>query len=114
MDEALEIRRSAAPIDRHAIERKLHDVIRLDAVGRTRARQKITLRIVGMAHADVAERIHHTLARQNAICGDKLLDQIVQLGHENCPRAWFGCPSPFRSSRRSTAQPRAWSGRSSR
>ena len=34
MDEALEIRSAATAIERRAIERELHDVIRLDAVGR--------------------------------------------------------------------------------
>src|SRR5262245_13745128 len=81
MDEPLEIRRPPARIDRRAVERELHDVVGLDAVGRARARQQVALRIVGMAHADVAEGIHHALARENAVSGHEFFDEVVELGH---------------------------------
>ena len=81
VDEPLEVRRAAARIDRRAIERELHDVIRLDAIGCTRAREKIALRIVRIAHADVSEGIDHALAREDAVCRDKFFDQVIQPGH---------------------------------
>src|SRR6516162_6716560 len=34
-----------------------------------------------MAHADMAERIHHAFARENAVCSDEIFDQVVQLDH---------------------------------
>src|SRR5262245_38492134 len=36
-----------------------------------------------MAHADVAERIHHALAGENAVCSDEVFEQVVQLGHRS-------------------------------
>jgi hypothetical protein len=55
VDEAFEVGRAAARIDRRAVEHELHDVVLLDAVGSARAREQVAPRIVGMAHADVAE-----------------------------------------------------------
>src|SRR5262249_58012521 len=77
----LEVGRAALGIDRRAIERELHDVVFLDAVRRPRARQQIALRIIGVAHADMAEAVHHALAGEDAVGGDELFDQVVQLGH---------------------------------
>ena len=55
VDEALEIRRAAALVDRRAVEGIFDDVVALDALGRTRPRQQIMLRIVGVPGADMAE-----------------------------------------------------------
>src|SRR5262249_59044100 len=72
MDEALEIGRPPARIDRIALERELHDVVDLDALGRPRPRQQKALRVVGMARADMPERIHDALARQDPVGGYNL------------------------------------------
>ena len=82
VDEALEIGRAAARIDRVAFEREFHDVGGLDAVGRARAREQIALRIVGMARADMAEGIDDRLAGEDAVGGDELFDDPVELGHQ--------------------------------
>ena len=55
VDEALQIRRAAALVDRGAVESIFDDVVALDALRRARPRQQIMLRIVGVASADMAE-----------------------------------------------------------
>ena len=85
MDEALEIGRAAARIDRLALERELHDVVLLDAVRRARARQQEALRIVGMARADMAEGVDHAFAGEDAVGGDDFFEQGVELGHSSVP-----------------------------
>ena len=55
VDEALEIRRAAALVDRRAVVGIFDDVVALDALGRARPRQQIMLRIVGVPGADMAE-----------------------------------------------------------
>src|SRR5258706_367524 len=55
VDEALEIRLAPAPVDRLALERELHEVLALDAVGRARPRQEEAVRPLRMARADVTE-----------------------------------------------------------
>ena len=55
VDETLQIRRAAALVDRGAVESIFDDVVALDALRRTRPRQQIMLRIVGVASADMAE-----------------------------------------------------------
>ena len=57
VDEAFEIGPAALGVDRIALQRELHDVADLDPLRRARPRQEIALGIVGMANADVAERI---------------------------------------------------------
>jgi hypothetical protein len=39
------------------------------------------LRIVGMAHADMAVRVHHFLSRQDAIGDDEVLNDGVEIAH---------------------------------
>ncbi len=81
MDEALEIGRLAAGIDRLALERELHDVVLLDAIRRPRARQEEVLRVIGMPDADVAERVDHAFGRQDAVGGDEFFEEGIELGH---------------------------------
>src|SRR5215510_9373610 len=81
VDEALEIRRPVARVDRIAFERELHDVVLLDALGRTRSRQQEALGIVGMARAHMPERVHDTLMREDAVGGDDLFEQGIEAGH---------------------------------
>src|SRR5262249_4033663 len=70
-----------AGVDRGAIEGELHDVGFLDAVRRAGSRQQVVLRVVGMPRTDVAERIDDSLTGENAVGGDNLLEQFVELGH---------------------------------
>ena len=76
-----------------------------NAGGRTRTRQKKALRVVGMAHADMAERVDHALARQDAISRDKLLDQVIQFGHAHFLMRCWGLGARSIHPRRSTPQP---------
>ena len=55
VDEALEIWRAAAFVDRGAVESIFDEVVALDALGRARPRQQKMLRIVGVAGTDMAE-----------------------------------------------------------
>ncbi len=90
MDEALEIGRLAARVDRLALERELHDVVLLDAVRRPRPRQEEALRIVGVPRADMAERVDHAFGRQDAVGGDEFFEQSIELGH------WVSLGTSFR------------------
>src|SRR5690606_5134834 len=56
-----------------------------------------TCRIVRMAHADMAERIHHALVREDAVGGRQLVDRLGQLvGHDGTLR-WRPPTSPVSS-----------------
>ena len=101
MDEALEIGRLAARIDRLALERELHDVVLLDAVRRPRPRQEEALRIVGMPRADMAERVDHAFGREDAVGGDEFFEQSIELGHWrflSVRRFVASCPALCRAS----------------
>src|SRR5215207_5354965 len=89
MNEPLEIRGAVATIDRRAVEHELHDVAILDAIRRARTREQIALRIVGMSHTDVTERIHHSLVGENAVGSHELFDDGVQLGHRSSRVRYF-------------------------
>ena len=81
VDEALQIGRAAALVDRRAVELIFDDVVALDAFGGAGAREQIALRIVGMAGADMAERIDHAFVRQNAVGGHQFFDNEIELAH---------------------------------
>src|SRR5580693_3816289 len=87
VDEPLQIGRAAALVDRGAVKGIFNDIVAFDAFRRAGARQQITLRIVGMAGADMAEGIDDALLGQNAICRDQFFDDEIKLTH--C------APSPF-------------------
>ena len=63
---------------RFGIEGEFEQVRRLDQFGTARPRQEIAPRIVGMAHADVAETVEHALMGDNAISKRKLIAQVVE------------------------------------
>src|SRR5262245_2820805 len=104
VNEALQIGRPVTRIDGIALERELHDVVLLDALGRACAREKEALRVVGMARAHVPERIHDTLMRQDAVGGDDLFEQHVETGHKTFP--WVDRVSLHRHARACRGHPR--------
>ena len=87
MDEALQIR-LALVADRLAHLVELDQVVALDQFRRQRARHEEALRIVGMAHADMAVGIDHVFVGENAIGDDEVAQQIVELAHGGCSRLW--------------------------
>src|SRR5262245_3790949 len=95
MDEALQIGRPLARIDGIALERELHDVVLLDALGRTCAREQEALRVVGMARAHVPERVHDAFVRQDAVGGDDLFEQHVEVGHKGVSFGFLACVTSF-------------------
>jgi hypothetical protein len=54
----------------------------IDQFRRQRARHEETLRIVGMAHADMAVGIDHVFVGENAIGDDEVAQEIVKLAHD--------------------------------
>ena len=78
VDEALQIGRAPARIDGGAVERELHDVVRLDAVRRARPREQKMLRLVRMTHADMPER-STIFTGEDAVGGDKFFEQFSSL-----------------------------------
>ena len=81
VDEALQIGRAAALVDRGAVERIFDDVVALDALGRAGAGQQIMLRIVRMPRADMAEGIDDALIGQNAVGGHQFFQNEIELAH---------------------------------
>ena len=75
VDEALEEHAAAALIDRIGVEVELHDVLGRHQRRRPRARQQIALRICRMPDADMAPGVEHAVLRQDAACGDQVVDQ---------------------------------------
>src|SRR5262249_55249272 len=98
VDEALGIRRPACRIDRRAVGRELHQVLDVDALGRARARHDVSVRAIGMADADVPERIGDALAREDAVRRPEFLERLPLRDHcdDNTwtairPRARISC-----------------------
>jgi len=86
MDKAFDIGRETLGlfrVGRLAVERVGEDVLGLDQLGRPRPRQQINIVVLGMAHADMAERIDDALVGQNVVGGDQLVYKRLQLGHMN-------------------------------
>ena len=81
VDRALGVEVLALGVDRLAFEIELDDVVALDALGRPRARQEKAIRPVGMADADVAERIDDPELRQHVVRGHEVFQQVVKLRH---------------------------------
>ena len=112
VDEALQIGRAAALVDRRAVEGIFDDVVALDALRRARPRQQIMLRIVGMPGADMAEGIDDALVGQDAIGGHQFFENEIELAHCGAsplsgrdPMGRYGvCEPPFgRTAMRKTA-----------
>src|SRR5262249_24361468 len=60
--------------ERRGVEVELHDVGLAHAARRQRRRHQEAILAFGMADADVAEAVDHTLAVENAIGGDEIVD----------------------------------------
>jgi hypothetical protein len=58
------------------------DVVRFDAFGRARPRHQIAICMFGVAHADMAEGIHHAFMSEDAVGGDKFIDQEIGGKHD--------------------------------
>ena len=63
----------------HLIE--LDQIVMLDQLWRQRARHKEMLRIIGMAHADMAIGVDHVFVGEDAIGNDEVAEDIVELAH---------------------------------
>ncbi len=81
VDEALEIGRAAVFVDRGAVEPIFDYVAVLDALGGSRPRQKIMLRLVGMPRADMAEQIDNAFVGQDAVGGHQFFQNKIELAH---------------------------------
>ena len=80
MDEALEIG-LALIVDRFAFLVELDQVVALDQFRRARARHEEALRIVRVAHADMAIGIDDVLVRQNTVGHHEVAQKVVKLAH---------------------------------
>ncbi len=80
VDVALGVRLPAAGVDRGAVERKLHDVGRFDALRSPGARQAIAVGVAGMADADVAEGVDDPLAGEDTVGGHELFEGLLDHG----------------------------------
>jgi hypothetical protein len=75
MDEALQKTCASFRVDRIAIKIIFHDVFGLDERGGEQARHQKSLRILGMARADVTESIKHALRGQDVVGDHEISDQ---------------------------------------
>ena len=75
VDEALRIRLASGGLEGRAVERELHDVRRLDALGRAGAREAVAIDECGMPDADVAEGVDDPLAGEDPVGGDEFLER---------------------------------------
>ncbi len=76
VDEALKVTSAAARIDSVAVEVELHDIGSGDQRRRHAVRQQEATQILVVPGADMAEAVEHALIREDAIGGDKILDQL--------------------------------------
>ena len=79
MDEAFNVCAVGAPVSRFAVEAERHDVLWLNHFRAARARKQEEVGVVGMAHADVSERIDDALIRKDAIGGDEFSNDLVEI-----------------------------------
>src|SRR5262245_36955456 len=84
VNEALQIG-MALIVDRLALPIELDQVVAFDQFGGERARHKETLRIVGMANADVAVGINHVFLCKDTVGDDEVTKKIVELAHSYLP-----------------------------
>src|SRR3974377_2200902 len=82
MDETLEIG-LALVVDRLAFGVELDQIVAFDQFRRQRARHEESLRVVGMAHADMAIGVDDVFIGENAIGDDKIAQQVFELAHED-------------------------------
>ena len=84
MNETLEI---GLPLvaDRLALLIELDQIVPLDQFRRTRARQEEALRIVGVAHTDMAVGVDHVFMGEDAVGDNEIAQEIVELAHVGGP-----------------------------
>jgi len=75
MDVAFEIEGTPLRVDGIAVAVEFHDVIGGDEAGRHAARQQEVLRVLVVAHADMAEAVDHALVIEDSIGRDEIVDQ---------------------------------------
>ena len=85
VDKAFEKQRPVLSVDRVGIEIVFHDVRRSDQSRRERTRHQITLRVVRIAHADVAEPVEHTFIGKNMVSRYKIFDNRHSLTRKLLP-----------------------------
>src|ERR1044071_5742290 len=86
VDHALRIRPLLGWDDRIGVEVVFEDVISLHQGGCARTREKVALRIVRIAHADVSEGIENALVSDDPVCDRKIAAQLCErIGHETFP-----------------------------
>ena len=78
MNEPFGVRLAPGRIDRGTVAGELHQIFGLDAFGSPRARQQIAVRPIGVANADMPERIDHALAREDAVRRHQLVESLRQ------------------------------------
>lgn len=76
MDEALEISGASARIDGVAVEIEFHDIDRSDQRRRHASRQQVASRVLVVPGTDMTKAVEHTLAGENAIGSDEIIDQF--------------------------------------
>jgi len=80
MDEAFLIDRAAAAVDGVAVEVELHDVLGHDAARRLGHRHQKAIRSCRVTRADMTETVDHALLVEDAVGGDEIVDQRLQVG----------------------------------
>jgi 4,5-dihydroxyphthalate decarboxylase len=81
MNEPLRVRLPTGRVDGRSIERKLHEIFAIDAVGCARAREEVPVGALGMTDAHMAERIDDAFAREDAVRGDQFLERGYERSH---------------------------------
>ena len=76
VDHALRIRPFLRRYDRIGVEIVFEDVVRLDQSRRARARKELSIRIVRVAQADMAEGIEDAFVRHDAVSGGEVAAKI--------------------------------------
>src|SRR4051812_10000609 len=89
VDETLGVRRAPARVDRRAVEREFHEIVGRDQLRAARAGHQEAVWALRVADADMAERIDHAFAREDAVRDRKLaqlVSQIVSFVMSRTPR----------------------------
>src|SRR5262245_18571866 len=84
MNEALRIDRAAALIDRLAVEIERHDVVLGDEAGRDRRRHQEAISADRVPDADMAESVDDALPVEDAVCGNEVLEERIEIGLRPC------------------------------
>jgi hypothetical protein len=77
VDEAFQKAAAAAVLARRRVEIEFHDVVGGDERGGDGARHQETVRIIGMAHADMAEGVDDALVGENADCRGEFFQDLA-------------------------------------